>query len=42
VRWGLSTSLSGGLARTDDAVHEWLGLLAYWLIGRTDQLLPGP
>jgi uncharacterized SAM-binding protein YcdF (DUF218 family) len=42
VRWGLSTSLSGGLARTDDAVHEWLGLLAYWLIGRTDRLLPGP
>lgn len=31
-----------GLARTDSAVREWLGLVAYWLRGRTDQLLPGP
>lgn len=31
-----------GLSRTDTAVREWMGLLAYWLRGRTDQLLPGP
>lgn len=31
-----------GLGRTDTAVREWMGLVAYWLRGRTDQLLPGP
>lgn len=39
---GLSLSLSGGLRSTDFAVHEWLGLFAYWLTGRTSELLPGP
>ena len=24
------------------ARHEWLGLIAYWLRGRTDSLFPGP
>ncbi len=24
------------------AKHEWLGLVAYWLLGRTDTLFPGP
>jgi uncharacterized SAM-binding protein YcdF (DUF218 family) len=31
-----------GLERTDTAVREWMGLLAYWATGRIDQLLPGP
>jgi uncharacterized SAM-binding protein YcdF (DUF218 family) len=31
-----------GLSRTDTAVREWMGLLAYRLTGKTDQLLPGP
>jgi uncharacterized SAM-binding protein YcdF (DUF218 family) len=31
-----------GLKRADDAVHEWTGLVAYWLSGRTDAFLPGP
>lgn len=31
-----------GLVRTDIAVREWLGLLAYRLAGRIDELLPGP
>ena len=31
-----------GLVRTDDAVREWLGLVAYWLMGRTSALFPGP
>ena len=35
-------SLSEGLGRTDTAVHEWLGLLVYWLTGRTKELFPAP
>jgi len=31
-----------GLQRTDLAMHEWIGLLAYRLTGKTSQLLPGP
>jgi uncharacterized SAM-binding protein YcdF (DUF218 family) len=33
---------SEGLRRTDIGMREWLGLLAYWLTGRIDELLPGP
>ena len=35
-------SLSEGLARTDNAVHEWIGLLAYRLSGKTRELFPAP
>ena len=31
-----------GLERTDIAVREWIGLIAYWVTGRIDALLPGP
>ena len=31
-----------GLARTDLAIREWIGLLAYRATGRIDELLPGP
>jgi uncharacterized SAM-binding protein YcdF (DUF218 family) len=31
-----------GLVRTDIAVREWLGLVAYWVVGRTSVLFPGP
>ncbi|MDE2373227.1 MAG: YdcF family protein, partial [Hyphomicrobiales bacterium] len=34
--------LSEGLAQTDTAVHEWIGLLAYWVAGKTKALFPGP
>lgn len=34
--------LSAGLARSDVACHEWVGLISYWLTGRTPSLLPGP
>ena len=34
-------SLGEGLRRTDTAVHEWVGLLAYRLTGRTAELFPG-
>ena len=35
-------NLASTLALLDDAVHEWLGLLAYRLMGRTDSMFPGP
>jgi uncharacterized SAM-binding protein YcdF (DUF218 family) len=31
-----------GLERTDIGVREWIGLAAYWLSGKIDDLLPGP
>jgi uncharacterized SAM-binding protein YcdF (DUF218 family) len=34
--------LADGLRRTDTAVHEWVGLLAYRLTGKTSALFPGP
>lgn len=37
-----SEVLGDGLARLDFAAHEWIGLVAYWLTGRTSELLPGP
>jgi uncharacterized SAM-binding protein YcdF (DUF218 family) len=35
-------SLADGLGRTDAAVHEWAGLIAYRLAGKTRDLFPGP
>jgi uncharacterized SAM-binding protein YcdF (DUF218 family) len=34
--------LSSGLARTDVALHEWGGLVIYWLSGRSSELFPAP
>jgi uncharacterized SAM-binding protein YcdF (DUF218 family) len=31
-----------GLELTDLATREWIGLLAYWLTGKTSALFPGP
>jgi uncharacterized SAM-binding protein YcdF (DUF218 family) len=36
------SSATEGLLRTDIAVREWIGLIAYRLTGKTDDLLPGP
>ena len=33
-------SFPGGLLFTDMAVHEWIGLLAYYLTGKTNELFP--
>ena len=38
----LSSSFLGGLARIDTASREWLGLLAYWMTGKTTEFFPGP
>ncbi len=35
-------TLSGGLRRTDTAVREWVGLLAYWITGQSSALFPAP
>lgn len=40
-RFGLGWGL-GGLDRLRVALKEWLGLMVYWLTGRSDSLFPGP
>jgi len=34
--------VSEGLRRVDTATREWVGLLAYWLTGRSNALFPAP
>lgn len=36
------SSVSGGLRRTDVAVREWVGLVAYWALGYVVDPLPRP
>lgn len=36
------SSLSAGLARTDAALREWVGLVAYWATGQSNELFPKP
>ena len=38
----LFATLGDGLRRTDTAVHEWVGLFAYWLTGKSSELFPRP
>jgi uncharacterized SAM-binding protein YcdF (DUF218 family) len=40
--WEVRLEASMSLVRVDVAVREWVGLLYYWLSGRTETLLPGP
>jgi uncharacterized SAM-binding protein YcdF (DUF218 family) len=35
-------TLSNGLRQTDTAVHEWIGLVAYRLTGKTSEMFPSP
>jgi uncharacterized SAM-binding protein YcdF (DUF218 family) len=39
---GWAPSLGEKLAVLDNAGHEWLGLLAYWLQGHSSALFPAP
>jgi uncharacterized SAM-binding protein YcdF (DUF218 family) len=41
LQW-LPVSLGIHLTQLDEASHEWIGLIAYRLMGRTDALFPGP
>jgi uncharacterized SAM-binding protein YcdF (DUF218 family) len=38
----LPSSLGNHLVGLDTAQHEWIGLIAYRLLGRTETLFPGP
>ena len=40
--WAIRLEASTSLVRADVAVHEWLGLVIYWFMGRTDALFPAP
>jgi uncharacterized SAM-binding protein YcdF (DUF218 family) len=40
--WPHSFVLADNLQDLDDSVHEWLGLLVYYLTGKTDALFPAP
>jgi uncharacterized SAM-binding protein YcdF (DUF218 family) len=42
LRLWLPSTLGGRLTNLDIAEHEWIGLVAYRLLGRTDALFPGP
>jgi uncharacterized SAM-binding protein YcdF (DUF218 family) len=40
--WRPFDKVSEGLRRVDVATREWVGLLAYWLAGRSDSVFPAP
>jgi uncharacterized SAM-binding protein YcdF (DUF218 family) len=40
--WRFNDALPRGLRRLDDTAKEWMGLLAYWLLGRSTSVLPAP
>jgi uncharacterized SAM-binding protein YcdF (DUF218 family) len=35
-------TVGDGLRRTDTAMREWVGLIAYWMAGQTSDLFPAP
>jgi len=40
--WDISLGVTSGLGAFNKAVHEWIGLAAYRLLGRTEELFPAP
>jgi len=39
---GFGWNFLGRLTSLSHALHEWIGMLAYWIIDRSDELFPGP
>jgi uncharacterized SAM-binding protein YcdF (DUF218 family) len=39
--WPVCDLALSGAPLTDVPLHEWLGLFAYWALGRTNALFPG-
>lgn len=40
--WIPFDAVATGLRRTDTAAREWVGLMVYWLTGRSSELFPAP
>ncbi|MBT6428809.1 MAG: YdcF family protein, partial [Rhodospirillaceae bacterium] len=40
--WGPGFNLVGGLSGLSHGLYEWLGLVSYRLLGRTDDIFPAP
>jgi uncharacterized SAM-binding protein YcdF (DUF218 family) len=40
--WTFGTNMDRGLGRFDIAAREWIGLVAYWISGKTSEFFPGP
>ena len=40
--YGIGLKFAGKLNRFNAVFREWLGLIAYRVLGRTNALLPGP
>jgi uncharacterized SAM-binding protein YcdF (DUF218 family) len=40
--WQPSLDASRSMRNVDTAAHEWIGLIGYWLTGKTDALFPAP
>lgn len=40
--FGFAAVAADGLGKTDIAMREWMGLIAYRMTGKIDELLPGP
>ena len=40
--WSLMFNLSHGLGTANNAIHEWLGLLFYWVTDKSNSLFPAP
>ena len=41
-RFDLGLGMAGGIKNLSLALHEWMGLLIYRFLGRSDEVFPGP
>jgi uncharacterized SAM-binding protein YcdF (DUF218 family) len=42
ISFAIPDTIGKGLYEADLATHEWIGLIGYWLTGKTNTLLPSP